>query len=368
VTMASGIGATIDGVRGFQPAFVDMDGDLYPELLLTGDISTSRYYINNGDGTFTDATGSSGTGLDANGMGQAIADFDLDGNFDWYVTSIHLEREWTPLVPGTGNMLYMGRPGHQFVENSIAARVNDGGWGWATLAVDLDHDGLEEILEVNGWPQGTNWIGERGKLFYNNGNGAFTEMALAAGFDTTNDGRSMVYLDVELDGDLDIIVGNNVGPLEYYRNDTGTGSWLRLTLDTGANALLAPDGFGTKVVATAGGQVYRRFMSSSPSYLATSEPVVHFGLGNAKTVTELRIEWSRGQVTIMTGVPVDQHLLVAGPRLGDLDGDGIIGITDFLGLLGSWGPVGTKTGMIADLDADGLVGITDLLILLASWG
>ncbi len=109
-------------------------------------------------------------------------------------------------------------------------------------------------------------------------------------------------------------------------------------------------------------------MSSSPSYLATSEPVVHFGLGNAKTVTELRIEWSRGQVTIMTGVPVDQHLLVAGPRLGDLDGDGIIGITDFLGLLGSWGPVGTKTGMIADLDADGLVGITDLLILLASWG
>ncbi len=368
VTAESGIGATIDGVRGFQPVFVDMDGDLYPELLLSADVATSRYYINNGDGTFTDATSSSGCGLDANGMGQTIGDFDLDGYFDWYVTSIHLEREWTPPVPGTGNMLYLGQPDHLFVENSIAAGVNDGGWGWGALAVDLDHDGLEEILEVNGWMQGTNWIGERGKLFYNNGNGNFTEIALAAGFDSTGDGRAMVYLDVELDGDLDIIVGNFLGPLEYYRNDTGTGNWLRVTLDTGANPLLAPDGFGTEVIVNAGGQTSRRFMSSSPSFLATSELVVHFGLGSVQTIDELRIEWSRGQVTVMTGVPANQHLTVAGPRLGDLDGDDIIGITDFLGLLGSWGPVGTTTAMIADLDADGTVGITDLLIMLANWG
>lgn len=119
---------------------------------------------------------------------------------------------------------------------------------------------------------------------------------------------------------------------------------------------------------TAGGTSYLRYLSSSPSYLAMSEMVIHLGLGTAPVVDELRVEFSRGQVMFMTDLPVNRHMVIVAPKLGDLDQDGVIGITDFLGLLGVWGPVGTTSGLTADLDADGTVGITDLLILLGAWG
>ncbi len=367
-TEASGIAAAVDGVRAFQPAFADMNGDLYPELLIAADFATIRYVLNHGDGTFTDVTGQSGTGVDDNGMGQTVADIDNDGVLDWYVTSVHLEYEYSPVTPGTGNMLYVGQGSHLFLEESIDRGVNDGGWGWGTVAVDLDHDGWQELVEVNGWPGDVEFQGERAKLFYNDGTGGFSEAATGAGFDSTHDGRSVVYLDGDLDGDLDIAVGNYLGPLEYYRNDSPAGNWLHVVFDTSNNGLLAPDGFGTLVTATAGGVSQVRYMDSSPSFLATSEQAVHFGLGAAATVDELRIGWARGQVTVMTDVAANQRLTITSPRLGDIDADGTIGINDFLFLIGNWGPVTGPANMAADFDADGMIGITEFLYVLGNWG
>ncbi len=364
------LGEACEGVRGFQPSFFDIDGDCYPEILFAADFETSRYLINNRDGTFSEYTQESGTGLDANGMGQAIADLDNDGYWDWYVTSVHLEGPWggvNTAVPGTGNMLYMGQGNHTYDETSLTAGVNDGGWGWGTVAVDLDHDGWQELLEVNGWPQGLFWIGERGKLFYNNTDGTFTEMAVAGGFDAVYQGRGLVYFDAELDGDLDIAVSNYLGPIEYFENQTNSGNWLRITLDTSDNSLLPSDGYGTRITATAGGMSQMRYVNGSPSYLSTSELAAHFGFGSATQVDELRFEWSRGQVTVLTDVATNQHLSVEGPRLGDIDLDGIIGIGDFLALIGYWGPVDDKSKMPADIDADGVIGITDFLFILGNW-
>ena len=357
-------------LSGFQPAFVDMNGDLYPELLIAGDFTTSRYFVNNGDGTFTDFTMRAGTGLDANGMGQTVADFDNDGFLDWYVTSIHLEEPWNSNVPGTGNMLYLGRGDHTFDEVSLQTGLNDGGWGWGTVAADLDHDGWQEIVEVNGWPE-IPWGHDRNKLFYNLG-GYFMDIAVTAGFDSTHCGRSLVCLDADDDGDLDLAVGNEGGPLQFYRNETtaapGAGNWLRIALDTSTNPLLAPDGFGTLVVAVAGEQSWIRYLNGSPSYLATSELTVHFGLGGIAQLDELRIEWARGQVTVLTAVCANQHMIITAPVPGDLDADGTVGQPDFYELLARWGPVDTSDGLAADLNADGLVGIVDLLILLRNWG
>jgi hypothetical protein len=153
------LGTAIDGVWGFQPAFVDMDGDRFPELLIASDFQGSRYFVNNGDGTFTDFTGPSGTGLDDNGMGQTVADVNNDGLFDWYVTSIYKD---TPPPANPGNMLYLNLGDHQYLEISGFAGVNDGAWGWGTLAVDLDHDTWVDILEVNG-RLAEPWANEHGR-------------------------------------------------------------------------------------------------------------------------------------------------------------------------------------------------------------
>ncbi|MHC4303627.1 MAG: FG-GAP-like repeat-containing protein [Planctomycetota bacterium] len=359
------LGTAIDGVWGFQPAFVDMDGDRFPELLIASDFQGSRYFVNNGDGTFTDFTGPSGTGLDDNGMGQTVADVNNDGLFDWYVTSIYKD---TPPPANPGNMLYLNLGDHQYLEISGFAGVNDGAWGWGTLAVDLDHDTWVDILEVNG-RLAEPWANEPARLFYNNGNVTFDDIAATAGFDHADEGRSVACLDADRDGDMDVLVSTNAGALTYYRNETpDLGNWLRIVLDTSTNSLLAPNGFGTRVIATVGASSYHRYLSGSPSYLATSEPTVHFGLGAATTVDELRFEWAKGYVTVMTDVAVNQQMTVVAPARGDTDGDGSVGIADFLDLLAAWGPCpDPPEPCLSDLDNDGEVGVADFLVLLASW-
>ena len=81
-----------------------------------------------------------------------------------------------------------------------------------------------------------------------------------------------------------------------------------------------------------------------------------FGTVNAPAGVNVSYEPGAVVVTVLVGGP---------PAPGDIDGDGIVGITDFLALLAAWGP---NPGHPADLDGDGFVGITDFLLLLANWG
>ncbi|MCA9290298.1 MAG: CRTAC1 family protein [Phycisphaerales bacterium] len=362
--------ATVHTVRGFQPAFVDMDGDRYPELLLTGDFETSRYYRNLGDGTFSDETASSGTGLDENGMGQTVGDFDNDGRPDWYVTSII--GVTPPDIDGwgdhPGNMLYMNQGRNVYVENSEAAGTLDGAWGWGTVATDLDQDGWLDLVEVNGWRTVAEYNNRMAKLFHNLGDGTFAEIAATSGFTHTADARSLAYLDADLDGDLDLVVGSNEAALTYYRNDSVGGTWLRISLDTSTNDALAPDGYGTRLVATVAGASQVRQINGSPSYLATSELTAHFGFGAAPSVDELRIEWTTGQTTVLTAVPTNRHLALIAPKRADLDASGDVGAPDLAAMLSAWGPVVDEAGAIADLDGSGTVNGVDLATLLAQWG
>ena len=165
VTASAGI--TI-GMNGFSPRFVDMNGDRYPELLVAADYGTSRYYLNNGNGTFADLTVPSGTSLESNGMGQTVADFNRDGMQDWYVTSIY--RDLVSLNQD-GNYLYVNQGNNTFTA-PVAHGARDGGWGWGTAALDFDHDGFIDLAETNGW-QDAEYYGEISYLYHNQGDLTF---------------------------------------------------------------------------------------------------------------------------------------------------------------------------------------------------
>ncbi len=364
---ATALGGSMVGVWGFQPAFADMDGDGYPELLMAADFLTSRYMVNNRDGTFTDMTMASGTGIDENGMGQTVGDFNLDGLLDWYVTAIF--EPPAPPANNPGNMLYFNLGNHEYSEISHPAGVNNGGFGWGAVAVDLDQDGWQEIVEVNGADHDP-WIGEREYLFYNLRNPlqpTFLEIGEAAGLDSTGSGKGIVIFDADNDGDQDLAISNNGGPLEFYRNDTDGGAWLRIFLNTNGNPLLAPMGMGARVEVTANGNTYVRYVNGSPSYLATSEISAHFGLGSATIVDEIRVKWPRGYVTVQTNVPVNQHRLINAPAVYDLTADGLVNVADLLILLGDWGPVNGVPSLRSDVNNDGTVNVADLLVLLGAW-
>ena len=320
-------GLALRGVRGFAPRFVDMDGDRYPELLVAADAGTSRYFVNRGDGTFADATAASGTGLDANGMGQVTGDFDNDGRLEWYVTSVHgtggYEVPWdAPAVPGTGNMLYHNRGGHRYEQLAGAAGVNDGGWGWGAVAVDLDHDGDQDLVTTNGWADLNaagryEWLDERTYLFRNDhhpaGGLTFTEVGVAAGLDHAGQGRGLIHLDYDNDGDQDLVIFDALGPISLYRNElSGPDThWLRLFLETGGTPGLAPNGRGARVELTAGGARQYRYLDGGCTYLGSAELSAHFGLGAHGVAQRVRVEWPDGRVTELDHVAADRTLCVS---------------------------------------------------------
>jgi len=363
---------SLSSTWGFQPVFADMNGDRYPELLLAADFETSKYFINNGDGTFTEFTDAAGLGLDDNGMGQTVGDVNNDLLPDWYVTSIHYGFPVPDNNPG--NMLYIAQGNDLFTEVSVAAGCNDGGWGWGTVAADLDNDGWLDLVEVNG-RAAPNWDNEQAYLFRNltttpGAMPTFEEVAIPSGFAHYANQSSMVVLDADSDGDLDIISFANSGPLAFFENTSANDhAWLEVVLDTSTNPQLAPDGFGTRLELTAAGLTQMRIVDGRPTYLATCGTMTHFGLDEATAVQTLHVQWAHGVDSQYSNLPVNQRIVIQAPSPGDLDGDGSVNVFDLLDLLAGWGTCAAPPQLCpGDLNNDQSVNVFDLLTLLANWG
>lgn len=327
-------GVADDRVIAFAAQFVDLNGDRYPELIVAGDFGSSRYYRNEGDGTFTDLTFASGTGREANGMGSAVADLNGDGRPDWYVTSV--STRW-PIhrTPGTGNALYLNVGGDRFREAARAAQVRAGGWGWGVEAVDLDHDGLRDLVTTTGWiePNGVGlyeWEQQPTFLFRNTGADAagvpvFERVdAPRVGLRHRLQGRALITLDYDADGDRDIVIFNAGARPSLFRNDlggaggpsgvrgpsgVGDAGWLRVFLEPPRGSGLAPHGWGAVVTVTAGGRTQAAAIGAG-GFFGASELSAHFGLGAAATVDELAVDWPDGARTVLRGVAANRTLTV----------------------------------------------------------
>ena len=304
VTTSAGVGFNF---YGFSPRFVDMDGDRYPELLISADFGTSQYYVNDGDGNFT-RSDTSGTGLDTNGMGGTVADFNRDGRPDWYVTSIYADTNEIQ----DGNYLYVNQGGHSYTHLPEADGAKNGGFGWGTDALDCDHDGYVDLMETNGWPP-PEWVGENSYIFRNNGDMTFSEVqGGTSGFDHVSQGRSLMLLDYDRDGDMDVLLTGWDEPVALYRNEVSGANtnWIQIRLDTSGATGLAPDGYGSRVIATAAGVTQYEWINGGATYLGRSQPVAHFGLAGATTV-DLTVEWADGSSTTLVDVAVNQILTMA---------------------------------------------------------
>ncbi len=358
-------GLFLNGVRGFSPRFVDMNGDRFPELLLAADFGTSRYYANNGNGTFTNMTGPSGTGLDGNGMGHTVGDFDGDGRIDWYVTSIFGPP--SSGIPGTGNMLYRNVGPHAFEEVAGDASIQNGNWGWGTTAADLNHDGMIDLLETSGWFSLPIYRNSPSRVWVATADGIFVDAAAECGLWHTDPGRGLLTMDLENDGDRDVVIFSNKAPMRIYRNDLPPGSdtgWLGLTLDTSGDHRLAPNGIGSRVVVSSINREWVRMVDAGTNFQSQDEGRVHVGIGAAQVV-DVRVEWNDGTATFERSVPGNQYLVMGSGLRGDIDEDGVVGASDVAMLLNGWGPVDPTVR--ADLNADSVIDAVDLALLLSRW-
>ena len=207
----------------FTPTFARITDDRYPDLLIAADFLTSRYFVNNGDGTFTNQTDPDVI-VDRNGMGQAVGDYDGDGDLDWFVSSIwstpdSLGRQTFTL----GNRLYNNHGG-LFSDATEVAGVRDGGWGWGSCFADFDNDGDLDIYHTNGWLEPfepSNFHEDKSRFFHSHGDGTFTEEAEAARINDTELGHGIVCADFDDDGDVDIFQShlNELNSATLWRND-----------------------------------------------------------------------------------------------------------------------------------------------------
>ena len=372
VTESMGFEPDVRLSKGFSASVTDMDGDLHPDILWVGDFNKSKYWRNNGDGTFENIRPTNGTGDDRTAMGGSIFDFNLDGKLDWFVGAIRYPESDAPY---NGNCLFMQLDDHQFTNLGLPMGVNDSGWSWASSANDFDQDGLEDLIVGNGTSVGNGgFFRDTPETVFKQEslNGTFFNVTVESGIDVACQATSLAAFDMDMDGDLDVLFVCNEGMATLYRNDTpNAGSWLQIKLGGDPANRIPNFGFNTRVEARIGDTTRVRYMDGKPSYGSCGPQALHFGFGDATVVDELTVRWINGDVTVMTDVPVNQVLEINPPSLtipGDINGDTWVDGSDLAQLLASWGECPDDPEECPeDLDGDGVVGGADIATLLSLW-
>jgi len=239
--------------------------------------------------------------------------------------------------------------------------VNDGGWGWGATTIDFDHDGWQDIVMTDGQsycdPVTLECFDtDPTFLFKNNGDDTFSEVHAAMNLINEYQGRGVITFDYDRDGDLDVVITSNpkagpadsplTGNVALYRNEVcnaggpaAGANYVEVSLDTSADAGIAPHGLGADVRVTTGSVVQRFKLYGGNNYLSQNQLIAHFGLGAASVVDQLTVTWPNGDSSVLAGVAVNQALTISSSALTwDLLGFGKTGTNGVPELLGS-GPL-----------------------------
>ncbi len=371
VTHTAGVA---DPQSSFCAAWADYDNDGYLDLYIAdgviGDGAANVLYRNNGDGTFTNTAETAGVADTGNSLGTAWGDYDKDGHIDLHVINYgqsnvlyrnNGDGTFTDVTPTTGMNLpvtdafvtffldvdndadldiFISNSGsfQAFIAGQITGSApHDGdrqvlyrnnGDGTFTDVTresglyhaygamganfgDINSDGYLDIYLATGAPQ----MGrlERDALFRNNGDGTFTDATAALGLGNIGKGHGVTFGDVDDDGDIDVYVpvgGAFIGDQWhnlFYRNNGTENNWLTLKLvGTKSNR----DGIGAKVTLRMGDGIIYREVSGGCGFGSTNSLSLEIGLGTHTKVDTLEIVWSSGQIDTHRNLPVNQRLVV----------------------------------------------------------
>lgn len=360
--------------QSFSNRFSDLDGDGYPDLVIASDHGTSRLYWNNQDGTFTDGTDAGNTGTDFFGMGSSVADYDNDGDLDWYVTSIYDDLENVPTRDG--NRLYRNDGNRIFTDVTDAANIRNGEWGWAVSFADFDNDGDLDIAQTNGvdFPAPffvptahEDFIDDPCRLWINDGKGVFAETATAtsftdsrSGFTDTRSGKGLLTFDYDNDGDLDVFITNNGDHPVLYRNDsTHSNHWLKVKTVGSVSNRDGVCAFLTVTPDLATPELFVcREVNGGNNMISQDDRTVHFGLGAKTVVDKLAIRWPSGIEQVYFDVDTNQLLTIFESIQGDANQDGTVDLLDVSPFVNQL--INGNYSLEADVNGDGGVDLLDV--------
>jgi len=313
VTAESQIGREFNGALGVVTADFNADGWL--DIYVANDQRANDLWINRRNGTFKNEALLAGCAFNKDGipessMGVDAGDWDNDGDEDLVVTN--LKGEKTTLYVNDGKGWFEDRSFEAGL--AVASRPFT---GFGTGFLDFDNDGWLDVVTVNGEVRTIEALArakdpyplhQRKQLFRNLGNSRFEEIGSRAGaaFQLSEVGRGLSFGDVDNDGDLDVLIGNNNGPARLLLNQSGSRQhWLGLRM---VGQKISRDMLGTRVAVTLpqGTTLWRR-VHSDGSYGSSSDPRVLVGLGQADRVSKIRAYWASGHVEEWKDLPVNRY-------------------------------------------------------------
>jgi hypothetical protein len=296
----------------------DFNADGLTDIYVACDQTPSLLYINQGNGRFTEEGVLRGVALDESGkalsgMGVTAGDYNGDGLIDIFRTNFSDERE----------SLYRGMRTGEFEDGTFSAGLarNTRFVGWGCGFFDFDNDGWKDLLLVNGhaFPEVDKLnidihYKDRPVLYRNLGNGKFLDISESSGpgILERHSSRGAAFGDFDNDGQVEVLVNNQNEPPSLLRQSSSNRNhWIMLKLiGTRSNR----SAIGARVSITANGIRQIDEVRSGGSYLSQNDLRLHFGLGSATRVDEVRIDWPSGTKQIERDLSVDRVKIIEESR------------------------------------------------------
>jgi hypothetical protein len=329
---------------GLGLAITDINNDGWPDIYVSNDFNEPDYlFINNHNGTFTESLSRCMDETSLYSMGNDAADFNNDGLIDLATLDMLPEDNKTQKMHSgaenfdkfqylftqgfyyqySRNMLQKNNGDGTFSEVGQLAGVSNTDWSWSALFGDYDNDGNKDLFVSNGYVKDytemdflkysvdrvvrtmhgdkvdaipdyikkmpTNEIPNY--IFQNNGNGTFTKKTNEWGLNQPGVSAGAAYVDLDNDGDLDLVINNSNDFAGIYKNNSESFSknnYLRIELQGNA---ANERGIGTKVKLFCKGEQYYQEESPVRGFQSSVDPVINFGIGKNNLIDSIIVIW-----------------------------------------------------------------------------
>jgi len=339
--------------HGLSVSSSDFNNDGWMDLYVTNDYDEPDFmYYNNGDGTFKNVIDKKLKHISKYSMGSDTGDINNDGFIDLMTLDMAAEDHYRAktnmgsMSSENFNQLVDWGKHYQYMYNTLQINSGKGSfydvanmaglaktdWSWATLLVDLDNDGLKDVLVTNGIKKdfrNNDFLNKAyhklanntidlfnlskqapssplsNYIFRNKGNLEFEKVTKKWGFDTPGYSSGVAYGDLDNDGDLDIVTNNMGAPAFVYENKA-TGNYLKIDFKGSDKNTFA---YGAKVIIHHNGETQIAENTVTRGYFSSVEPGVFFGLGKDTNVEKIEVFWTDGKVSNFKNIKANTTLI-----------------------------------------------------------